>query len=197
MSINGKRISAMNEPRQDNRERILDAANRLFYIKGYNQTSFADVADEVGISKGNLHYHFRSKDDLLEAIISLRINAIEKNLSQWDEEFPDAKDKLRRFVQMLTNEEKDLVRYGCPLGSLNMELGKYQRELRDKSREMFDLFKQWLEKAFQQMGYKDSKSLSTHLLTMVQGTALMTYVYADTDLLKDESNKIIEWIETL
>ena len=187
----------MNEPGQDNRERILDAANRLFYTKGYNQTSFADVAGEVGISKGNLHYHFRSKDDLLEAIISLRINVIEKNLSQWDQEFPDAKDRLRRFVQMLTNEEEDLVRYGCPLGSLNMELGKYQRELRDKSREMFDLFRLWLNKAFQQMGYKDSKSLSTHLLTMVQGTALMSYVYADTDLLKEESKKIIEWIDTL
>ena len=187
----------MNEPRQDNRQRIIEAANRLFYIKGYNQTSFADVADEVGISKGNLHYHFRSKEDLLEAIIALRMQAIQRNLAQWDEEFPDPKDKLRRFAQMLLNEEADLVRYGCPLGSLNMELGKCQQELRDKSREMFDLFKQWLEDVFQQMGHKDSKALSTHLLTMMQGTTLMTYVYADSQMLKDEHKKIIEWIETL
>lgn len=198
MSISGSsRFRDMSEARQDNRERIINAANRLFYIKGYNQTSFADVADEVGISKGNLHYHFRSKDDLLEAIIALRMQVIKHNLAQWDEEFPDPKDKLRRFAQMLLNEETDLVRYGCPLGSLNMELGKYQRELRDKSREMFDLFQQWLEKAFQQMGCKDSRSLSTHLLTMAQGAALMTYVYADGDLLKSECNKIFEWIDSL
>lgn len=198
MSIfKSSRFSTMSEARHDNRERIIHAANRLIYIKGYNQTSFADVADEVGISKGNLHYHFRSKDDLLEAIIALRMQAIEKNLAQWDEEFPDPKDKLRRFVQMLLNEETDLVRYGCPLGSLNMELGKYQLELRDKSREMFDLFQQWLEKAFQQMGCQDSQSLSAHLLTMAQGAALMTYVYADGDLLKNECNKILQWIESL
>ena len=40
----------MSEAKQDNRERIIEAANRLFYMKGYNQTSFADVADELGIN---------------------------------------------------------------------------------------------------------------------------------------------------
>lgn len=187
----------MRETRQDSRERIIIAANRLFYIKGYNQTSFADVADEVGISKGNLHYHFRSKDDLLEAIITLRIQEIKRNLGEWDEEFPEPKDKLRRFAQMLLNEETDLVRYGCPLGSLNMELGKYQEGLRDKSREMFELYRHWLENIFHQMGREDYGELSIHLLTMMQGTTLMTYVYADSQMLKDEHKKIIEWIETL
>ncbi|HEY9050185.1 MAG TPA: TetR/AcrR family transcriptional regulator [Gammaproteobacteria bacterium] len=187
----------MAEQGQQSRERIVEAANRLFYIKGYNQTSFAAVADEVGISKGNLHYHFRSKDDLLDAIISFRINFIKQNLANWDEEYPDGKARLKRFVQMLLNEEADLVRYGCPLGSLNMELGKDQRDLQKRSREMFDLFQQWLEKAFKQMGRKDSKSLSTHLLTMAQGAALMTYVYSDRDLLKAECKNMFEWIETL
>ena len=187
----------MSEARQDNRKRIIEAANRLFYIKGYNQTSFADVADEVGISKGNLHYHFRSKEDLLEAIIGLRMQVIESNLAQWAEEFADPKDKLRRFAQMLLNEEADVTRYGCPLGSLNMELGKTQQKLRDRSRDMFDLFQQWLEQAFQQMGFKDSRELSMHLLTMTQGVALMSYVYADNNLLKNEQKKIIEWIDSL
>lgn len=187
----------MSETRQDNRERIITAANRLFYIKGYNQTSFADVADEIGISKGNLHYHFRSKDDLLEAIITLRMQSIKHSLEEWDEEFPEPKDKLRRFAQMLVNEETDLVRYGCPLGSLNMELGKCQQELRDKSREMFELYRHWLENIFVQMERKDSAELSIHLLTMMQGTTLMTYVYADSRMLKNEYKRIIEWIEML
>lgn len=187
----------MSEQKQDRRDRIVEAANLLFYNNGYNQTSFADVASEVGISKGNLHYHFRSKDDLLDAIIALRIGKIKQILMQWDEQLMDPKDKLKRFVQMLLSEEADLVRYGCPIGSLNMELGKNQQELRDRSREMFDLFQQWLGNAFKQIGYKDSKSLSMHLLSMAQGAALMTFVYADGRLLKDECNKILEWIEDL
>lgn len=187
----------MSEQRQTSRERIIEAAYRLFYTKGYNQTSFADVADQVGISKGNLHYHFHSKDDLLETVIALRKQQISEQLALWDEEFPDAKDKLKCFVQMMLSEETNLVRYGCPLGSLNVELGKYQRDLQVKSREMFDLFQKWLEKAFKQRGHKESKLLSQHLFSMAQGAALMTYVYEDATILKGECDKIMEWIESI
>lgn len=187
----------MNEQKQSRRELIIEKANRLIYIKGYNQTSFADIADEVGITKGNLHYHFNSKEDLLETIIVYRKDFIIENLALWDGQYPDPKDRLKRFTQMLINEEEDLVRYGCPLGSLNMELGKSQQSLQEKSREMFDLFLHWLEKVFKQLGKKNSKSLSRHLLAMAQGTALMTYVYADKKLLKEESVNINEWIDSL
>jgi AcrR family transcriptional regulator len=187
----------MSDAKPGNRERIIETANRLFYTKGYNLTSFADVADELGISKGNLHYHFPSKDGLLEAIVALRMQSIQQNLMQWDKEFPDAKDKLRRFVQMMLNETNDLSRYGCPLGSLNMELGKCQRQLQDKTRVMFDLFQHWLQKAFQQLGRKDNKALSIHLLSMAQGAVLLAYVYEDSHILEDECKNILNWLETL
>jgi AcrR family transcriptional regulator len=187
----------MKTQKQNSRERIVSAANQLFYSKGYNQTSFADVAEKVGISKGNLHYHFHSKDDLLETVIAYRLQHIREQLLQWDEEFPSAKDKLKRFVQMMLNEQANLVRYGCPFGSLSAELGKYQRELLNKSREIFDLYQDWLEKAFKQDGFEDSKTLSQHLFSMAQGAALMTYVYEDADILKSECQKILQWIESL
>lgn len=187
----------MSDSKPGNRDRIIEAANRLFYTKGYNLTSFADVADELGLSKGNLHYHFNSKDDLLAAVVSLRLQGIKQNLTHWDAEFPDAKDRLRRFVQMMLNETNALARYGCPLGSLNMELGKCQRELRDKSRLMFDVFRHWLQKAFQQLGHKNSKELSTHLLSMAQGAALLTYVYEDGHILDDECKAILQWVDAL
>lgn len=179
------------------RDRIVAAANRLVYTKGFNQTSFADVADEVGITKGNLHYHFRSKDDLLDAIVDHRIARITKQLAQWDQEFPDARDRLGRFVQMVLNEEADLVRYGCPMGSLNVELGKCQIPLQHKAREMFDLYQAWLEKTFRQLGKKNSKSLGQHLLAMAQGAALLSYVYSDAKLLRKECKNIEQWIDSL
>ena len=179
--------------KSDNKTRIIEAANRLVYQRGYNQTSFADVAEAVGLSKGNLHYHFRSKEELLNAVIQHRIELIQHNLAEWDKTYSDSKHKLKRFVQMLLNEESDLVRYGCPLGSLNMELGKCQQDLRDQSRMMFDLFQAWLEKAFKQLGVKDSKALSLHLLSRAQGAALLSYVYADGHLLKNECERTLEW----
>lgn len=182
---------------QISRERIIEAANRLIYIKGYNQTSFADVANDVGITKGNLHYHFKSKDELLEAIIDHRLAMIADTLATWDEQFPAAKDRLKRFVQMLLSEEQGVVRYGCPMGSINMELGKCQLSLRDKAREMFDLFQDWLSLVFKQLGYKDHTAQAKHLLAMAQGAALMSYVYTDAKILRDECKAINDWIDKL
>ena len=45
------------------------AADRLFYRQGYEHTSFADIADAVRISRGNFYYHFKTKDEILDAVI--------------------------------------------------------------------------------------------------------------------------------
>ncbi len=179
------------------RDRIIEAANRLIYTKGYNQTSISDVATEVGITKGNLHYHFKSKEELLDAVIQFRLLMISETLKQWEEQLPEAKVRLKRFIQMILNEEQDIVRYGCPMGSLNSELGKFQLSLQTSSREMFDLFQNWLEKVFKQLDSKKSKARSKHLLSMAQGAALMSYIYSDVKMLKDECNLINEWIDSL
>jgi len=173
----------------------MEEANRLIYTKGYNQTSFADIAAAVGITKGNLHYHFPSKDELLTSVIDFRKTSISDMLDDWEQSIADPKDKLRRFTKMLLNENENLARYGCPMGSLNMELGKQQLPLREKSREMFDLFLSWLKNVFKQLGKDQTYAL--HLLAMAQGAALMSYAYADKKLLAKELAYIHEWIERL
>ena len=50
------------------RQRIVAAADALFYQQGYEKTSFSDIADAVGISRGNFYYHFKSKDEILETL---------------------------------------------------------------------------------------------------------------------------------
>ncbi|HHI71012.1 MAG TPA: TetR/AcrR family transcriptional regulator, partial [Rhodobacteraceae bacterium] len=50
------------------REAITEAARRLFYQKGYGATSYADIAEVTGYGKGNIHYYFKSKNDILNAV---------------------------------------------------------------------------------------------------------------------------------
>ena len=47
---------------------LVDLAERLFLEKGYERTTVNDVIDAAGVSKGAFYHHFRSKEDLLEAI---------------------------------------------------------------------------------------------------------------------------------
>lgn len=53
----------------DTRDRILVVAKRLFTERGCNSVSMGDIAAEVGISKGNLTYHFKHKEDIVEALV--------------------------------------------------------------------------------------------------------------------------------
>lgn len=53
------------------RNEILDAAERLFVAKGFDGTSTGDILAEVGIACGTLYYHFKSKEDILDAMIDM------------------------------------------------------------------------------------------------------------------------------
>ena len=56
------------------REEIVDAADQLFYRQGYEHTSFADIAQAVQISRGNFYHHFKSKDEILDAVIQSMVD---------------------------------------------------------------------------------------------------------------------------
>ena len=68
------------------RDQIVETADRLFYEQGFDTTSFADIAQAVGISRGNFYHHFRSKDAILEAVIDLRIARTRQMLDNWDQD---------------------------------------------------------------------------------------------------------------
>lgn len=58
----------------ERRKEILDVAEELFVTKGYDKTSTNDILDRIGIARGTLYYHFKSKEDILNAMIE-RINS--------------------------------------------------------------------------------------------------------------------------
>ncbi len=182
---------------QSRREVILNTANDLIYKKGYNKTSIADISNLIGITKGNLQYHFRSKDDLLVAIIDLRLSQMGEVLERFENESTNPMARLKSVVRMVSGEEEGLSNYGCAIGSINAELGKCQRPLQQKALKMFEQLRDFIEQAFIELDSKSAKSNSMHMLSMIQGAALMSYVYRDTELLQRECNLIMEWLVEL
>ena len=84
------------------RQRIIDAANQLFYRKGYNRTSFSDVVEEADVPRGNIYYYFKSKDEILKAVVSHRLETISGMLTEWDKTISEPLDKLERFVRIMS-----------------------------------------------------------------------------------------------
>ena len=69
------RTPAENERiRQATREQILKAAMDLFFTKGYHATSIEDIAKQAQISKGLLYHYFKGKEDVLAALVDVRLN---------------------------------------------------------------------------------------------------------------------------
>ena len=68
----------------NNRTRIIEAADQLFYQRGYNQTSFSDIADITGIPRGNFYYYFKTKDEILAAVVDARVAQYQEALTDCD-----------------------------------------------------------------------------------------------------------------
>jgi AcrR family transcriptional regulator len=188
-------VRVMPEKGELNRQRIIEAANQLFYQRGFNQTSFSDVADAAKIPRGNFYYYFKSKDDILSAVVDYRIEMIKAQLAQWEQEFPEPRARLQRLITMLRNSAKDLARYGCPMGSLNIELGKAQPALKAKARKMFNLYRDWIAVQFKALGHPEPEAMALHILARAQGLAVLTQVYADTTFLNVELDQMQAWLE--
>lgn len=179
------------------RREIVAAANRLIYHRGYNQASFTDIAEAAGIPRGNFYYYFKSKDDILGAVIEARIEGIRTMLAEWDAAEQNPRLRLKLFSQMILGSEKELLRYGCPMGSLNIELGKAQPGLKAKAKQMFDLFVEWLTQQFAAMGHQHAPQLAMELMARAQGVAVMTQVYGDRAFLRAQLGAFDAWIEAL
>ena len=60
---------------EERKTEILDVAERLFTSKGYSKTTISDILDEIGVARGTFYYHFKSKEEVMDAIIMRIVNA--------------------------------------------------------------------------------------------------------------------------
>ena len=179
------------------REHIVEAADQLFYQQGYEHTSFADIADAVQISRGNFYYHFKSKDEILDAVIAARIKATGQMLDRWEKEAQTPADRIRSFIHILIANRADIKRFGCPVGTLNMELAKLHHVARDEAAALFTLFRTWLRRQFKLLGRTtDADALAMHVLAMSQGVATLANAFHDDTFIQREVRHMCEWLNS-
>jgi len=177
------------------REHIVESADKLFYQRGYEHTSFADIADSVQISKGNFYYHFKSKDEILAAVIQLRLENTRNMLVQWENEGERPEDRIKSFINILIANLADIKMYGCPVGTLCTELTKLNHASRAEANELFSLFRTWLSSQFMLLGREaDADELAMHLLARSQGVATLAQAFKDEMFIKHEVEQMCDWL---
>lgn len=178
------------------REEIVEAADGLFYRHGYDHTSFADIAAAVRISRGNFYYHFRTKDEILDAVIERRLTDTRAMLAQWEIAGDTPSARLRSFIDMLIANRTDIKRYGCPVGTLCTELAKLGHAARDDAKALFTLFRVWLRRQFELLGRKaEADELAMHLLMRSQGVATLATAFQDEAFIRHEVRQMHVWLD--
>ncbi|MCB2019081.1 MAG: TetR/AcrR family transcriptional regulator, partial [Hydrogenophaga sp.] len=130
-------------PLPSTRDRIVSTADQLFYAAGYDHTSFATIADAVGLSRGNFYHHFKTKDEILAAVIERRTDQTRAMLDEWASSSASPRERLMRFSDMMVTNSASIRRHGCPVGSLCTELAKLQHPSLPQAGGLFQLFRQW------------------------------------------------------
>ncbi|MDZ7937822.1 MAG: TetR/AcrR family transcriptional regulator [Rhodoferax sp.] len=190
----------MNTPAAEpsTRERIVEVADTLFYQRGFDKTTFADISDQVRLSRGNFYYHFKTKDEILAAVIGLRATKTRAMLDTWTGSAETGIDRLRCFADMLIQNRKDIQRFGCPVGTLCAELAKLEHPAQGDAGMIFGQFRSWLRAQFEAMGHTDdADTLAMHLLSRSQGVSALANTFHDEAFIRHEVDLIEHWLQSL
>jgi AcrR family transcriptional regulator len=180
------------------RDQIIEAADRLFYRQGYEHTSFSDIADAVRISRGNFYYHFKTKDEILDAVIDARLAYTRAMLDQWERDGRTPADRIRSFIHILIANRADIKRFGCPVGTLTTELAKLDHASKAEANKLFTLFRTSLRRQFTLLGRKtDADELAMHLLARSQGVATLAAAFHDEKFIRQEVRQMCAWLDNV
>ncbi len=180
------------------RERLIEAAQTMFYHQGVNRTTLADIAQQAQVPLGNIYYHFRTKEALVEAVIEAHEHGLQSLFGQW-ESLPDPRQRLLALVAVSRKQEPTLARYGCPYGSLCQELDKEDTALPQIGARIFRSYLDWAQAQFLQMGYdeQEAKDLAIDLISSLQGTFVLTATFRTPELLERKLQRLETWVRGL
>lgn len=178
------------------RTEIVAAADELFYRRGFEHTSFAVIAEQVGISRGNFYHHFKSKDEILAAVIEARQAATREMIAGWERQEATPLGRIGCYVRIVIANGAAIRHFGCPVGTMTSELAKLDHHCLDQARGVFVIFRQWLADQFAALGNDRERAgdLAMHVLAFSQGVATLLNAFGDNAFVEREVARMNQWL---
>jgi AcrR family transcriptional regulator len=178
------------------RERLVESARELIYEQGVHGTTLADIAERAEVPLGNVYYYFKSKDELIGAVLdSYREQAAA--LTQAFERHRSPQARLKALVQNWSDMHETVARRGCPMGTLCAELDKAEGGRDRDAAAVMAIIVDWAEGQFRQLGRRDARDLAMALFAGIQGAALLANTFRDPTILTRQGHHLERWIDTL
>lgn len=170
----------------DTRQRILMTAMELFWEKGYNSTSIADILSRSQVHSGSLYHFYPGKQDVLIGVLEYYRDGIETNLLKPNWQGVD--DPIDRIFALLGGYRTQLVMtdctYGCPIGNLALELREPDPSVRQLLAANFTNWAKAIEGCLDAAAEKlppdtDSRALGEFVLTVMEGAIMQASTHRD------------------
>ncbi|MEI6022071.1 MAG: TetR/AcrR family transcriptional regulator [Bacteroidota bacterium] len=161
------------KPQKDNstEQKILDAAEEVFHEKGYDGARMQEIADKATINKGLLHYYFKSKDLLFDAIFNLALRRMISNLQEILEMDNSLEEKIELIIDAYMNllsRNSALPRF--VINELNKDPDKFiAKHLNQNLKNVFTKFNDCVKKEIAKGKIKaiDSRQLFMNIISMI------------------------------
>jgi len=163
------------------RNRILDAANRLFYAEGIRAVGVDAVAEKAGVTKRTLYYHFRSKDDLIAGYLESRDQPNLRAFREWyDAATGTAADKTRALFSGVAGASRRPGWRGCGFLRTAAELAnKPGHPAVTIGRAHKQRFEAWLEGRYRQAGIEKPARLARQVVLLMDGAFSTMLIHRD------------------
>ena len=171
---------------KDTRARIVQAAMELFWLKGFGSTSIADILSRSQVNSGSLYHFFPGKQDLLIAVLQAYRDGIGPMLL--DPAWAGVDDPVERVFALLASYRRAIVEtdceYGCPIGSIALELHEPDRVVRELLAANFDGWVGAVETCFANASDRfaagtDFRALAELTLNVMEGGVMQARTYRD------------------
>jgi AcrR family transcriptional regulator len=171
---------------KDTRARIVEAAMELFWLKGYNSTSIADLLSRSQVNSGSLYYFFPGKQDVLLAVLEAYRDGIGPMLLE--PAWAGVEDPIDKLFALLAGYRRAIVdtdcEYGCPIGSLALELHEPDPAVRALIAANFDAWIDAVEKCLGQAAGRfpqgtDLRAVAELALNVMEGGVMQARTYRD------------------
>jgi AcrR family transcriptional regulator len=179
------------------RQRLIVAASQLLHQQGVEKTTLADIAQAADVPVGNVYYYFKTKDDIIAAVIEAHVQQSKAALASIDSTHRSPKSRLKALVGEYAGQSEVIALYGCPHGSLCSELDKRPGAPDFALAELMRVPIEWAEEQFRALGQRNAHDLAVSLIAAYEGSALLTNTFRDPDILAREARRLNRWIDTL
>ena len=188
------------------KEKVIDSAQELFHLNGFQNTSIDDILEKSKVTKSNLYYHFKSKDELGLLVLERRIREYEKTLFAATFGNPKASPerRLKNYYKNIISYHKNLdCRRGCPFGNLALEMSDTNKKFRARISEFFDDWQKHIELCIKE-GVKNKefradispKAISQLILSQTQGAILLSKAHRSINVLTSSSKTVMQLIRS-